>query len=114
MVEPWAVEFEKSERMDHTYREVTLSQYNRLPPRLKPFSQRHFTNVSFESLRYYDGCCVAHGQACSRTCRSHRTSYGQENGDVKRLFGLTLSQENEPEPQKKNKKIHFCNETAGK
>jgi hypothetical protein len=28
MVEPWAVEFEKSERVDHTYREVTLSQYN--------------------------------------------------------------------------------------
>jgi hypothetical protein len=34
MVEPWAVEFEKSERVDHTYREVTLSQYNSLPRRL--------------------------------------------------------------------------------
>ena len=34
MVEPWAVEFEKSEPMDHTYREVTLSQCNSLPRRL--------------------------------------------------------------------------------
>jgi hypothetical protein len=34
MVEPWAVEFEKSERMDNTYREVTLSQCNSLPRRL--------------------------------------------------------------------------------
>ena len=34
MVEPWVVEFEKSERMDHTYREVTLSQCNSLPRRL--------------------------------------------------------------------------------
>ena len=34
MVEPWAVEFEKSEHMDHTYREVTLSQCNSLPRRL--------------------------------------------------------------------------------
>ena len=34
MVEPWVVEFEKSEHMDHTYREVTLSQCNSLPRRL--------------------------------------------------------------------------------
>jgi hypothetical protein len=34
MVEPWAVEFEKSERMDHTSREVTLAQCNSLPRRL--------------------------------------------------------------------------------
>ena len=34
MVEPWAVEFEKSERVDHTYKEVTLSQCNSSPRRL--------------------------------------------------------------------------------
>jgi hypothetical protein len=27
---------------------------------------------------------------------------------------VTLSQENEPEPQKKHKKMHFCNATVGK
>jgi hypothetical protein len=37
-----------------------------------------------------------------------------KNGDVKRLFGLTLSQEDEPEPKKKNKKIHVCNATMSK
>ena len=39
MVEPWAVEFEKSEHMDHTYREVTLSQCNSLPRRLTLFGK---------------------------------------------------------------------------
>jgi hypothetical protein len=33
------VEFEKSERMDHTCREVTLSQYNSSPRRLNCFVQ---------------------------------------------------------------------------
>jgi len=72
----------------------------------QPFSQRRFTNVLFESLKYCDVFCAAHCQACSRTFRSRRPSVGHENGDVKRLFGLTLSQEDEPEPKKKNKKIH--------
>jgi hypothetical protein len=31
----------------------------------------------------------------------------KKNGDVKRLFGLTLAQENAPEPQQKNKKMHL-------
>jgi hypothetical protein len=70
------------------------------------FSTRRFTNVSFYPMRYCGVCCAAHGQACSGTFRSRRASFGQENGDAKRLFGLTLSQEDEPEPQKKNKKIH--------
>jgi hypothetical protein len=72
----------------------------------QPFRKSRFTNVSFEPLRYCGVFCAVHCQACRRTFGSRRASFGQENGEVKRLFGLTLSQEDEPEPQKKNKKIH--------
>ena len=61
-----------------------------------PLLRRRFTNVSFSSIRYCGIPCAAHWQACSGTVWSRRAWFGQEIGDVKRLWGLTLSQEYEP------------------